>query len=80
MYLADHNGRGAIAVGDLPDRTAADVTANVGTLALNDAEDYRDYADFIDAAPYDETQINTFVAEIASKIANARNLRLKIAN
>ena len=66
MYLQDHNGRGVIDGGDLPDRVPGDVAA--GALAHTNVNNYRDYAAFIRNSAYHAGQINAFVAEICGKI------------
>ena len=70
MYLADHAGRGAVDVGDLPDRQLGDVAG--GALVHTNIENYRGYAAFIRGAAYNAGQINAFVVEICGKINQQR--------
>ena len=70
MYLADHNGRGAVNANDLPDRVAGDRHGNA--LVMDNANNYRNYEAFIRGANYNEQGINDFVVEITGKINTAR--------
>ena len=69
MYLEDHNHRGAVALNDLPARTAADAT---GSIAFTDGTDYTNYETRIDNALYNVNQLNNFVEEITTKIHQQR--------
>ena len=79
--LEDHGGRGAVLATALPNRAAGDVNAAGGaghTIALTNNRDYENYAAIIDAAGYDEAELNGFVAEIAGKIALTRGNAAKV--
>ena len=68
-YLADHPAHaGVVNPANLPNRTAA----AAGALAIGGIEDYRDYANFITNAAYNEAEINAFVVEACARIAASR--------
>ena len=59
-------------MGDLPNRTNADVDA--AALVRGGDDDYQTYNAFIRNAAYDAARLNAFVGEIAGKINQKRDI------